>query len=190
MSDLTIEGSHVIITGYETVRLDDFNRFFESIKLSDDDSSFIQFFNANMIAGWEHVYFAALNALKAFKNNSNISKNISMEVLLFASGQHQIRKALENLGVHKDITDIAVLIVTDTKREGEEILHRISEMLNRKPSKKILNITDTKIRNARKLFGISSKEIKAASRGEEKVQKIIIKLLAEHMAILSVDRKL
>ena len=185
-----IEDKHVIIAGYETVRIDDLDKFFEKIHEFCNDTSFVQLFNANVVAGWKHIYLATFNALKAFKNNTNISKNISMEVLLFASGQHQIKKALDTLGVNKSIADIVVLIVADTKKQGEDILQKISEMMNKKPCREILDLTDTKIQNVKSLFGISSNEIKAASREKKNKKATIMNLIAEHMAILSVNHKI
>ena len=50
----------------------------------------IQLLRADRIAGIEHVVFAARNAGDSFTGKGRRAKHLSMEFLLFASGEHQI----------------------------------------------------------------------------------------------------
>ena len=70
-----------------------------------------QLFDARLVATWEHLYLAALNALVAFRSKCNISKSLAVETLLYASAQNQIQKATRLFGIKPSSSDIAVLIV-------------------------------------------------------------------------------
>ncbi len=71
----------------------------------------IQFFDAELIATQEHLYFAVLNALQAFKNKTNLSKSPAMETMLYASAQRQIQKAIECCGIKPQTKNMAVAII-------------------------------------------------------------------------------
>jgi tRNA threonylcarbamoyladenosine modification (KEOPS) complex Cgi121 subunit len=51
-----------------------------------------QLFDADLVATWQHPYFAALNALAAFKRGANLS-NASQPNRPLCSAQRQIKKA-------------------------------------------------------------------------------------------------
>ena len=69
------------LAGFERVKITNMKTLLTSIRKRIRDAS-VQFFDADLIAGWEHIYFATINALKAFKNKTNISKNLPFECLL------------------------------------------------------------------------------------------------------------
>ncbi len=58
----------------------------------------VQLFDADAVANRAHVLGAYLNALVAFKNRTNRSKSIAMEMLLFASLTDQIGTAIRISG--------------------------------------------------------------------------------------------
>jgi len=45
----------------------------------------VQLFDASLVTTWEHLYFAALDSLTAFRNRENISRSLAMETMLYAS---------------------------------------------------------------------------------------------------------
>ena len=88
----------------------------------------IQFFDAELIATQEHLYFAVLNALQAFKNKTNLSKSLAMETMLYASAQRQIQKAIIRTGIKPQTHKMALVIVGDDPKQIETAL----EASNRK----------------------------------------------------------
>jgi len=102
---------HVGIAGFADVHISDVDQFLNLTREMLDAAAAVQFFDAKLIAGWQHLYFAALNALKAFKNKTNISKNLAVECLLYASAQRQIRTALDLVGIRQNSSRIGVLII-------------------------------------------------------------------------------
>jgi tRNA threonylcarbamoyladenosine modification (KEOPS) complex Cgi121 subunit len=59
----------------------------------------LQVIDSMYVAGKEHLEFALAQAEKAFQRKTNISKDPLMEVIVRASAQRQIKKALETYGV-------------------------------------------------------------------------------------------
>lgn len=62
----------------------------------------VQLFDPASIANKTHILGAYLNALLAFKNHTNRSKSIGMEMLLFVSLTDQIHLAIEIAGAKPD----------------------------------------------------------------------------------------
>lgn len=181
-----ILGKHVLITGFGRAEIERFNTFFNRIQERVKDSH-VQFFNAKLVASWEHLYFAALNALRAFETGLNISRDPAIEALLYASGQHQIGKAIETLGITTDSSEVAVLIMSETEKDSRESLDVVSDLLRGEICDDVLELTEEKMVAIRKLFSISDPELEAASR-EEGLESALINLVIEHVALLTAKR--
>ncbi|MDH5793660.1 MAG: KEOPS complex subunit Cgi121, partial [Candidatus Bathyarchaeota archaeon] len=80
-------GKYAAITGFRNVQIKDTEEFLKKICKKKGSNVETQFFDAKYVATWQHLYFAVLNALTAFKNKGNISKSVTMETLLYASAQ-------------------------------------------------------------------------------------------------------
>nr|MDO8090833.1 KEOPS complex subunit Cgi121 [Candidatus Sigynarchaeota archaeon] len=93
--------------------------------LSEETGVTIQLFDSSLIAGWEHLFFGALNALKAFSYAKNISNKLSVECLLYVSGQRQIIVAVKNLGIKPDTRNIGVILIGDTTNVLREVQQKI-----------------------------------------------------------------
>ena len=67
-------GKYVEITGYQNIAFDVAEAFLKANRKQTRQNVDIQFFDAELIATQEHLYFAVLNALQAFKNKTNLQK--------------------------------------------------------------------------------------------------------------------
>jgi len=86
-------GKYVEIMGFRNLIIGDAEEFLKAVRKKKQQRVWVQFFNAELVATWQHLHFAVLNALLAFKNKRNISKSVMMEAMLYASAQRQIRRA-------------------------------------------------------------------------------------------------
>jgi len=175
---------HIAIVGFRNVKIIDVNGFFNLVRKRVKEAH-IQFFDATLIAGWEHLYFAALNALNAFKSKQNISNSLAMEALLFASAQRQISRAVEMLGIRPESSQVAVLILAETAKRATSALEIISETMSGERDDSILELTDEKMEGVKRLFEISDLEIKAKLRKEAPEREALIDLVIEHTALLA-----
>lgn len=180
-------GKYIAITGFRTAKIEDVEAFLEKAKKAAAQNIEVQFFDAGLVASWQHLYFAALNALKAFKNEENISKSLAIEMLLYASAQRQIHKATNMLGIKRGVSEIAVLVVGESQNSVESTLDNVLRVVCGKRDDKVLELTPDKAANIRRIFEISDAEIEAVADGKS-LGEALTDLVIERMALLATER--
>lgn len=71
----------------------------EKIKIiGGNNNSFIQLYDSNSILSEDHLFFSVFFSIKSHLQKTNISNNISIENLLYASQQRQIHLAIDSVG--------------------------------------------------------------------------------------------
>jgi len=177
-------GKHVAIAGFRNVKIKDIEEFFKITRKERSSSVEIQFFDAKFVATWQHLYFAALNALTAFKNRENISESLAMESLLYASAQRQIRKAMELLGIKPSSSEIAVLIIGEKLEVVMSALFLVSKQVKAERDDTILGLSEEKIADIQKVFVISDVELETVVK-KDCLEKALTDLVIERMALLA-----
>jgi tRNA threonylcarbamoyladenosine modification (KEOPS) complex Cgi121 subunit len=165
----------------------DTEKFLKKVQKEKPSNVDIQFFNAHYVASWKHLYFAALNALTAFKNEENISKSLAVETMLYASAQGQIRKAVGLIGITPKTPEIAVVIVGKNPQLVKSTLQTISAFTNTQPDDAILELSEEKTAIIRKTFGISDLELKTIMKKGD-LEAALTDLAIERMALLATQR--
>jgi tRNA threonylcarbamoyladenosine modification (KEOPS) complex Cgi121 subunit len=179
---------YVVIAGFRNVNVKNIDKFFTQVKEKLGDAC-VQFFDAKLIASWQHLYFAVLNALNAFKNKLNISNSLGIEILLYASAQRQIKEAVSLIGIRSDTTEVAVVIVANSRNEAMSQLNTVSALLKKSiRDEKVLKLTSDKAENIKRLFQITSNELEATIEKEGDTEKALIDLVIEHVALLVTQR--
>ena len=173
----------IAIIGFSNVQLENINTFLEQFR-KENKGAPIQFFDAKHVAGPQHLYFAALNALNAFEKKTNISNNLEVEALLYASAQRQIQKAVKTMGIKQDSTEIAALIMTEDGHKKNYYLRLVSENVPGERDDSVLELTNKKIEKIKKLFNISSLEFEAKLKKEGLEKEALTDLVIERMALL------
>lgn len=180
-------GRHVVITGFRNAKIKDIEELLGKIHNEKPPSVEIQLFDAEFVASWQHLYFAILNALTAFKNNENISKSLAMETMLYASAQRQIRKATEILGIKPATANMAVLIIGEKPETVKSALSKVSMFVSAQEDETVLQISTKKVRIIQKTFGISDLELKTVMK-KDGLEKALADLVVERMALLVTQR--
>lgn len=173
----------ITILGFKNVKIDNINAFLENFRRKKGEAS-AQFFDAKRVAGSEHLYFAALNALHAFEKKTNISNSLAVESLLYASAQRQIKKAVEMLGIKQDSSEVAVLIMAENKRENDACTSLIVSTVHGERDDSVLGLTDTKNKTIKKLFGITNRELEAKLKRKGLEKEALSDLVIERTALL------
>lgn len=177
----------VVIAGFKNVKASDVGSVFSRIRKETKNP--VQIFNADSIAGWRHIYFAALNALKAFHDNYNVSSNLAVETLLYASGNRQIKKSVEALGIKTTSRRLAVLIIADDRADAANTLSRVSKIIGGKQDDDVVEIkTVGKYASIKKLFNVSDDEIEAKIEKAGLEKEALTDLIVERGAILAIGR--
>jgi tRNA threonylcarbamoyladenosine modification (KEOPS) complex Cgi121 subunit len=180
-------GKYAIITGFRNVKIKDLEEFFKKIQKKKGSNVETQFFDAKYVATWQHLYFAVLNALIAFKNNRNISKSLAMETMLYASTQRQIRKAMQLLGIKSGTSEIAVLIIGENSETIKSALSMISANSMAQCDDTVLELSEEKKRIIQKTFEISDLELKTVMK-KDGLKEALTNLIIERMALIATQR--
>ena len=174
---------YIEITGYRRVAFDKVEEFLKANRKQTRQDVNIQFFDADLIATQEHLYFAVLNALQAFKNKTNHSKSPAMETLLYASAQRQIQKAIECCGIKPKTKSMAVVIISDDPGQIRNAVKAISKCVGSEPDETVLELSKSKETRIRKAFEITQEELETQKNGS--IERAIAFLVIERVALLS-----
>ncbi|MHA1408984.1 MAG: KEOPS complex subunit Cgi121 [Candidatus Odinarchaeia archaeon] len=144
----------------------------------------IQLFNADRIATWKHLYFAAYLTLQNYHSAHMKSKTIELELMRLAAAKRHIKDAIDMLGLNENTKRIAFLSITiDSNTRSETWINYIKK-LELTPELKLLNLTDEKVHLILKLFNIPEIEYNILSRNytESDKYELIVKLVINRMA--------
>ncbi len=172
----------VEITGFRGVLIKDSSEIADIIHELRNQEAVVQFLDSDLVASWEHLYFAVIDALLGFKNSSNLSKSLAIEIALYASAQRQIHKAIEIIGVKSGRANVALVILGKNEVKVRASLESVTKRLRKKPDESVLELSKAKIEKIRRVFGISDAEMAAVSSDFETA---IVNLVVERMALLA-----
>ena len=172
------------ITGFRSIEFARAEAFLKLNRKEKSQGVYVQFFNAQLIASSEHLVFAVLNALEAFKNKTNISKSLAMETMLYASAQRQIQKAIEFLGIKTPSKEMAMVVISENPDNVKAMLAYVSSILQAKPDDSVLNLTKEKIIKIQKAYSITSKMLNAVANMQDQ-ERATVNLVIERVALLS-----
>ena len=176
-------GWTVSIGGFRDVTVDDVDDFLSRIREATSLSIF-QLFNAKKVAGWRHLFLAAVNAVTAFDAGTAISRNLAIEVLLYASCQNQISQALDIIGISSNTKDVGLLVLAETQEVAERAFDQASKVLGGADDS-VLQINPDKYEEIMRVFRISALELEAiGGRRSEALTQLVI----ERGALLPVSR--
>lgn len=66
--------------------------------------------NADLVCGIDHLRSAIAHAKRAFERGRNVSSTLATETMLYASGERQISRAMDKIGVGEGAERIAMVL--------------------------------------------------------------------------------
>jgi tRNA threonylcarbamoyladenosine modification (KEOPS) complex Cgi121 subunit len=178
--------TYVEITGFKNAKIRDLQKVLDQVNKEKPKEVESQFFDPRLVATWQHLYFAVLDALTAFANEENISKSLAMETLLYVSAEGQISKATERMGIKPSMSEVAVLIIGKEPNQIQSALSAISKILRGRLDEKVLGLSKSKKEMLRKSFKINEAELEASAQDDE--DKALVDAIIERMALLVTER--
>lgn len=130
----------------------------------------IQVFDADLIFGINHIITSINHAVRSIKNNKQTTNSIEMEIMLYVSGERQLKLAIPKMGIKKNTKNIAFILISDNITNDI-----IKELLNFLSLKRCDSVLSSNGKNLKK-FGINEKEIKTVSA--DNYEKLIIEKVA------------
>jgi len=131
----------------------------------------ISVLNADMIYGKNHLISAVNHAVRSIDQKTNTTNTLGMEILLYASGERQLKNAIPKMGVKKGKTNVAFVFTKG--KMSDRIIDELLSQLNfiRKDAVLKGNI------DTLKKFGIRKKEIDTISK--DKLGNLILEKVAK-----------
>ena len=130
----------------------------------------IQVFNADLIYGKNHLISATEHAFRAMKQKTNTTNSLAMEILLYASGERQLKLAIPKMGIKKGNNNIA--FVFTNSNISDRIVNDVLKQLDLERDDKVLEGDVNTLKN----FGLNKKEIETLR--EDKYGHLILEKVA------------
>lgn len=151
----------------------------------------IQVVDAKYIVSPNHLLFAAIHALTAFRHGTQRATTLAMEILRFTAAQRQISQALKTIGVTKSTQHLAGILVNQTLT----ILHAsYQEFLKQTTSndnpKVLLIASKEKEQVIKNTFQLTNREVNAISHSNRVADRrsALEKLVYDRCALLAISR--
>ena len=148
----------------------------------------LQLLRADRVAGKEQIIFAARNAIDSFQSKDQRAKHLSMEFLLFASGEHQIIEAIKLLGVTASSRELAFVGLSETSLDAGLLSNTAMEYVKGIPDDTVLQIkTQKKVEDLKRAYNIPDKELNASKMLTEENNSVLKRLIIERSALLALE---
>jgi len=181
-------GSYFIwIQGFRNVEVADSEKALRDLRESFNGIE-LQLLRADRIAGIEHLLFAARNAVDSFTGKDRRAKHLSMEFLLFTSGEHQIVEAIKFLGVSESSTELALVGFSEDNTDSRVLIQRATDVLRGILDDSVLDVeTQKKQEDLKNGYAISVKLLNASRMPGETESGVLKRLVIERSALLVLE---
>jgi len=159
--------------------IDNKDKFLEKISFfSKKNNLKIQVFDADLIFGKKHIISSLNHALRVMKQNKNSTNSIEMEIMLYASGERQLKLAIPKMGIKNNTKKFAFLLISNNHIIEKNKIDDILDYLSIKRCDNVLNYNEKKIKE----FGINSSELKTISKRNYE------RLILEKVALVDIKK--
>jgi KEOPS complex subunit Cgi121 len=123
----------------------------------------IQVFNADMIYGKNHIISAVEHAKRAIERKTNTTNSLEKEILLYASGERQLKLAIPKMGIKNGKGNVAIVLMDKAKNEiSEKISNDLMKLIKLEREDKVLEGNEETLRK----FGINETELKTVMKSK------------------------
>ncbi len=121
----------------------------------------IQVFDADVIYGKNHLISAVEHAVRATERKTNTTNSLDKEILLYASGERQLKLAIPKMGVKKNGKNIAFVFISN-KKSHDTLIGELLKTISLKRDDKVLEGDQEKLRK----FGVTEKELETVTKAK------------------------
>lgn len=178
---------HLLIQGFSETSIQEPEKTLDELR-----SSFphvhLQLVRAELVAGREHLFFAARNAIAGYKSPHRKSKSLAVELLLYVSCQHQISKAITLLGIRPKDQNIILVALGNSDISFKDLKARCRSLIQGRPKDELVEIySQDKFNMLKECYGITSIEMEAARVPGEVEEDVLKRLVIERSALLTLE---
>jgi tRNA threonylcarbamoyladenosine modification (KEOPS) complex Cgi121 subunit len=154
----------------------DVDKFLKEISsFAEQHNIIIQVFNADLIFNKNHLISAVEHAFRAIDRKINTTNSVEMEILLYSSGERQLKIAIPKMGVKKGVCKTAIVFTNHKDKKGkisDDLTNKLLQILSLKRDDKVLKGD----KNTLKRFGLGNQEISTVS--ESKYEDLMLEKIA------------
>ncbi|MDH7516928.1 MAG: KEOPS complex subunit Cgi121 [Candidatus Thermoplasmatota archaeon] len=121
----------------------------------------VQVFDADVIYGEKHLVSAAQHAIRAFERKTNTTNSLDKEILLYASGERQLKLAIPKMGVKKNGENVAFVFINN-KKSFDTLINKLLKILSLERDDRVLEGSMEKLRK----FGVTEKELGTVTKAK------------------------
>ncbi len=142
-------------------KIKDVDDFLEKINIfAKKNNLIIQVFDADLVFGKNHLFSAVEHAVRAISRKTNTTNSLEKEILLYASGERQLKIAIPKIGVKKGNSKIAIVLLKNKKKMiSNQIIDNLLKLFDLTKDDKVLEGDE----NTLKRFGIKEKALKTVN---------------------------
>src|SRR5260370_22783865 len=156
-----IDNYYLLSLGFAKASIADPEHTLEQLR-SINKQAEVQLVKADIIAGPEHLQFAARNAIYSFNGKRRRSKSLAMELLPYVSCQRQISKDIKLLGGDSKDSRIALVALSDSKDAMQELDRRARLIVDGEGDDNLIEIgSKQKMAQLQRSYGVTLKEMEA-----------------------------
>lgn len=152
------------------------------------ESLTVQLLNGLLVADEIHLLSAAQNAINAKQGKYMLSRSLDVEIIVFASAQRQIGRALDALGVYDGLDEIAAVVVGIDTVTVEKTIRDLTDKIGEEtiPS---FTATNERIERIKDHYQISDKEIGAIADSDktESQQAALSRCIVSRVSLVAFD---
>ncbi|MGQ9760047.1 MAG: KEOPS complex subunit Cgi121 [Candidatus Methanomethylicaceae archaeon] len=167
------------------LRIDDTSKIQEILSISPKEEISIQIFDADLIAGYEHITLAVHLAVRAWSENRNIARTLAMEALLYASAKRQIKDAIRTIGPSSSSKGCVILVLSKSR---EDLFSALSILKHYGTEEELIHLSPKKIPKIVKTFKIGERELSISRYLHPDEGSAIQSLVLERVALSDLNR--
>ncbi|RLF25778.1 MAG: hypothetical protein DRM97_00740, partial [Thermoprotei archaeon] len=128
---LRVEGQifHVIIGGVKLLKGLSLDEVLKEIAKLEERGIFVTLVRSLCVAGWRHLLLSSRRALYSYVNKRMISRKLTIELLLYASGTRQIERALKMIAPKEGEKEIALIIIGKKGHDVKDAFCHLLELM-------------------------------------------------------------
>lgn len=126
----------------------------------------IQFLDSSLIVSIGHLLSAAQNAVNAWKGDYMLTRGLDAEILVYASAQRQISRAIENLGIRDGLQSIALVVVGSSKKDVRNVITKMITKVGEEVKTAFVPDRE-RLERIMHHYGVNEKEVKALTDSDE-----------------------
>jgi tRNA threonylcarbamoyladenosine modification (KEOPS) complex Cgi121 subunit len=148
----------------------------------------VRLFNGAKIVDVQHLLSAAQNAINAWNGGYAQSRSLSVEIAVFASGQHQIGRALSTIGVSDNLSSIAAVVIAPSKDEAKQVLTKLTTAIGKQCEPEFSSDPE-RLNQIMVLFDITKAEIESLIESDDphEIQAALSRCVVSRVSTVAFD---